>query len=149
MDLVELGVATGARKKLHRNKAVTTFAVGSPRLLSWLDRNVGVVFIAVNWFNDPQLIAKEPYFVSINATTEVDLMGQAASQTMGGHYWSSSGGQADFARGAMYSPGGKALLVLHSTTSNRSTRTFACARLCRGDAPSHRSLERGDFAEYL
>jgi hypothetical protein len=91
-----------------------------------------------NWFNDPQLIAKEPYFVSINATTEVDLMGQAASQTMGGHYWSSSGGQAEFARGAMYSPGGKALLVLHSTTSNRSTSTFACARLCRGDAPSHR-----------
>jgi hypothetical protein len=51
--------------------------------------------------------------VSINATTEVDLMGQAASETIAGRYWSSSGGQADFARGAMYSVGGKAFLVLH------------------------------------
>jgi acyl-CoA hydrolase len=118
MNLVELGVATGARKKQYRHKAVTTFAVGSAKLLSWLDRNVGVIFIAVNWTNDPQIIAKESYFVSINATTEVDLMGQAASETMGGRYWSSSGGQADFARGAMYSPCGKAFLVLHSTTSN-------------------------------
>ncbi len=122
MDLVELGVATGARKKQHRNKAVTTFAVGSPKLLSWLDRNVGVVFMPVSWTNDPQVIAREPHFVSINATTEVDLMGQAASETMGGHYWSSSGGQADFARGAKSSPGGKAFLVLHSTTSKGRSR---------------------------
>src|SRR4029077_12636592 len=53
--------------------------------------------------------------MSINATTEVDLMGQAASETIAGRYWSSSGGQADFARGAMYSDGGKAFLVLRST----------------------------------
>jgi len=39
--------------------------------------------------------------VSINATTEIDLIGQCASETVAGRYWSSSGGQADFARGAM------------------------------------------------
>ena len=50
------------------------------------------------------MIAREECFVSINATTEVDLVGQCASETVGGRYWSSSGGQADFARGAMYSP---------------------------------------------
>jgi acyl-CoA hydrolase len=118
MNLVEAGVATGARKKHHRNKAVTTFADGSPKLLHWLDRNVGVIFLPVNWTNDPRVIGDEPNFVSINATTEVDLMGQAASETMAGRYWSSSGGQADFARGTMYSPGGKGFLVLHSTTSD-------------------------------
>jgi acyl-CoA hydrolase len=32
-----------------------------------------------------------------------------------GTYYSSSGGQADFARGAMYSPGGQGFVVLHST----------------------------------
>jgi acyl-CoA hydrolase len=64
------------------------------------------------------VIGDEPNFVSINATTEVDLMGQAASEAMAGRYWSSSGGQADFARGTMYSPGGKGFLVLHSTTGD-------------------------------
>lgn len=116
MRLVESGAATGTRKRHHRNKHVATFAVGSPQLMRWLDRNAAVSMSAVDWTNDPRIIAEEPNFVSINATTEVDLMGQAASETIAGRYWSSSGGQADFARGAMYSENGKAFLVLHSTT---------------------------------
>ena len=117
MQLVESGAATGTRKRHHRNKHVATFAIGSPELMRWLHRNPAVSMSAVDWTNDPRVIAGEPNFVSINATTEVDLMGQAASETIAGRYWSSSGGQADFARGAMYSENGKAFLVLHSTTS--------------------------------
>jgi acyl-CoA hydrolase len=63
------------------------------------------------------VIALEDCFVSINATTEVDLLGQCASETVAGRYWSSSGGQADFARGAMYSPKGRAFVVLPSTAA--------------------------------
>ncbi|HNM86020.1 MAG TPA: acetyl-CoA hydrolase/transferase C-terminal domain-containing protein [Mycobacterium sp.] len=117
MDLIECGAATGTRKHQHRNKHVATFAVGSRKFLTWLDRNPSVEMMPVDWTNDPRVVAQEPNFVSINATTEVDLMGQAASETIAGRYWSSSGGQADFARGAMYSENGKAFLVLHSTTS--------------------------------
>jgi acyl-CoA hydrolase len=117
MNLVESGAATGARKRHHRNKHVATFAVGSPELLRWLDHNPAVEFLPVDWTNDPRVVAEEPNFMSINATSEVDLMGQAASETIAGKYWSSSGGQADFARGAMYSSGGKGFLVLHSATS--------------------------------
>jgi acyl-CoA hydrolase len=35
---------------------------------------------------------------------------------MAGRPWSGSGGQADFARGAIASPGGEAFVVLHATT---------------------------------
>jgi acyl-CoA hydrolase len=49
---------------------------------------------------------------------------------MAGRYWSSSGGQADFARGAMYSEGGKAFIVLRSTTSKGRSRIRA--RLTEG-----------------
>lgn len=128
MELIEKGVATGALKTQLRNKHVATFCSGTTELMRWLDNNPAVAMMPVDWTNDPRVIAKEPNFVSINATTEVDLMGQAASETIAGKYWSSSGGQADFARGAMYSPGGMAFLVLHSTTSDgrgriRSTLT--------------------------
>jgi acyl-CoA hydrolase len=125
MDLVERGVATGRHKRQHRLKHVATFCVGSPRLMRWLDHNVAVELMPVEWTNDPRTVAREPTFISINATTEVDLMGQAASETIAGRYWSSSGGQADFARGAMYSQGGRAFLVLHSTTSKGRTRIRA------------------------
>ena len=78
--------------------------------------------LPVDWVNDPRVIARERDFVSINATTEVDLYGQCASETIAGRYWSSSGGQADFARGAMYAEGGQAFIVLRSVTSKGRSR---------------------------
>lgn len=60
--------------------------------------------------------------MSINATLSVDFFGQCASETIGGRYYSSSGGQNDFARGAMYSTGGQGFVVLHSTTSGGASR---------------------------
>jgi acyl-CoA hydrolase len=118
IDLVERGVVTGIFKQRRRNKVVATFCLGTRRLYDWIDENPVVEMQAVDWVNDPRVIATEKSFVSVNATTEVDLMGQCASETMAGRYWSSSGGQADFARGAMFSDGGKAFIVLHSTTTD-------------------------------
>jgi acyl-CoA hydrolase len=115
MDLIEAGAVDGSQKRRRRGKAVTTFALGTRELYERLDGNPAVEFLPVDVVNDPRVIAEEPSFVSINATTEVDLVGQCASETVAGRYWSSSGGQADFAKGAMFSPGGKAFVVLPST----------------------------------
>jgi acyl-CoA hydrolase len=117
IQLVETGVVTGTRKVLAPGKVVTTFALGTQALYDFLHENPAVEFLPVDHVNDPRVIAEEPCFVSINATTEVDLVGQCASETVGGRYWSSSGGQADFARGAMYSPNGMAFVVLPSTAA--------------------------------
>ncbi len=117
MDLVESGVVTGTRKSLFPGKVVTTFAFGTKLLYDFLHENSVVEFLPVDYVNDPRVIAEEDRFVSINATTEVDLIGQCASETIGGRYWSSSGGQADFARGAMYSREGRAFVVLPSTAA--------------------------------
>ena len=122
VDLVERGVATGVRKQLRRNKVEATFCLGTQRLYDWLHDNGAVELLPVDLVNDPRRIAREDDFISINATTEVDLYGQCASETIAGRYWSSSGGQADFARGAMYSRGGQAFIVLHSTTSKGRSR---------------------------
>ncbi len=115
VELVELGVVTGVHKTRRPGKVVATFALGSQRLYDFLDGNPAVELLPVDWVNDPRIIAQERHFASINATVEVDLLGQAASETINGRLWSGSGGQADFARGAMYSPGGQGFLVLPST----------------------------------
>jgi acyl-CoA hydrolase len=118
VDLVESGVVNGVRKHLNRTKTVGTFALGTDRLHRFLDDNPALELWPVSYVNDPRVIATEPGFVSINSTLTVDLLGQCASETIAGHYYSSSGGQADFARGAMYSPGGQGFVVLHSTTDD-------------------------------
>ncbi len=118
MDLVERGVVNGVAKQLNRTKTVGTFALGTQRLYDFVDDNTAVEFWPVRYVNDPRIIAQEANFVSINATISVDLIGQCASETVGGSYYSSSGGQADFARGAMYSTGGQGFVVLHSTAKH-------------------------------
>ena len=131
VDLVEAGVVNGVSKRLNRTKTVATFALGTERLHRFLHENTAVELHAVRYVNDPRVIANESHFVSINATLSVDFLGQCASETISGQYYSSSGGQNDFARGAMYSPGGQGFVVLHSTTSNGSTRIVP--RLAPGD----------------
>jgi acyl-CoA hydrolase len=117
IDLVDRGVVTGTRKRLRTGKIVATFALGTRTLYDFLDQNPAVEMLPVDYVNDPRIIGQEHCFMSINATTEVDLVGQCASETVGGRYWSSSGGQADFARGAMFSPHGRGFVVLRSTAA--------------------------------
>lgn len=115
VDLIEAGAVTGVRKRRYRGRAEATFALGSRRLYDFCDHNDVVVFLAVDEVNDPRRIGSEPCFVSVNATLQVDLFGQCASETLGTRYYSGSGGQADFARGAQYSEGGQGFVVLRST----------------------------------
>lgn len=118
--LVEKGVITGTRKRTHRNKMVTTTALGTRRIYDFVADNPGVEFWPVDYTNDPRNIAREDLFTAINATVEVDFLGQCASEGLGSDYWSSSGGQPDFARGALLSEGGQAFIVLHSTAKDES-----------------------------
>jgi acyl-CoA hydrolase len=133
IDLVESGVATGVHKVRRPGKVVATFALGTRRLYDFLDANPAVELLPVDWVNDPRVIAQERGFVSINATVLVDFLGQAASETIGGQYWSGSGGQADFARGAMYAPDGQGFLVLPSTAAH-GTVSRIVPRLPEGEA---------------
>ncbi|CAB4920246.1 unannotated protein [freshwater metagenome] len=121
IDLIDAGVINGTRKVRRRNRHVATFCLGTERLYDFLRENEGIEMLSVEWVNNPATIAQQPDFVAINATTEIDLLGQCASETIAGRYWSSSGGQADFARGAMAAERGQAFIVLHAaTTSGRS-----------------------------
>ncbi|WP_336824632.1 acetyl-CoA hydrolase/transferase C-terminal domain-containing protein [Sporosarcina sp. USHLN248] len=115
VDLVEAGAVDGMRKGTHQGKIVTTFAFGTQRLYDFIHNNPSVEFLPVSVVNDPYEVAKEKNMVSINATTEVDLYGQCASETVAGKYFSSTGGQADFARGVRLAENGKGYICMHST----------------------------------
>jgi acyl-CoA hydrolase len=123
---------TGVAKVINRTKTVATFALGTRRLYDFVHENTACELWPVRYVNDPRVIAQESSFVSINATIAVDLIGQCASETLAGSYYSSSGGQADFARGAMYSPGGQGFIVLRST-AKEGTVSRIVPQLAAGD----------------
>jgi acyl-CoA hydrolase len=131
LDLMESGAVSGTRKVTRPGKVVGTFAMGTQRLYDFLHDNSAVEFLPVDWVNDPRVIGREHCFVSINGTIEVDLLGQCNSEMIAGHFYSGSGGQADFARGAMYSEEGMGFVVVHSTTKDESISRIV-TRLCDG-----------------
>jgi acyl-CoA hydrolase len=128
---MESGALTGIRKLTRTGKVAATFALGSQRLYDFLNDNSAVELLPVDWVNDPRIIGRERCFVSINATIEVDLLGQCNSEMIAGRYYSGSGGQVDFARGAMYSEEGLGFVVVPSTTSDGQTSRIV-PQLCPG-----------------
>jgi acyl-CoA hydrolase len=122
LELVEAGVITGARKRIDRGQMVCTFAGGSQRLYAFAHRNPAVQACAVDYTNAPSVIARNDDVIAINSTTQIDLQGQAASESAGHRHISGTGGQVDFVRGAYMSRGGKAFLCLPSTHEKKGER---------------------------
>ena len=76
----------------------------------------------VDYTNQPHMIMQNDRAVSINNTTQIDLQGQAASETDGHRHISGTGGQLQFVRGAYASKGGKSFICLSSTYDKRGER---------------------------
>jgi acyl-CoA hydrolase len=117
-ELMQQGVVTGLEKKTHVGKVVASFAFGSEKLYRFMHENKDIEMLSVNYVNDPRNIAREDNMIAINATTEVDFYGQCASETVAGKYYSSTGGQADFALGSQFAKNGKGFICMHSTAKN-------------------------------
>lgn len=122
VSLYDAGLITGARKTIDRGAAAFTFAAGSRRQYEAITRNPHFRSYPVDYTNLPHNIAKNDNVVSINNTTQMDLQGQAASESDGHRHISGTGGQLQFVRGAYASKGGKTFLCLSSTFDKRGDR---------------------------
>jgi len=118
MSLVEAGVVTNRRKNYHPGKMLATFALGSKKLYEFMHRNPALEMHPVEYTNDPYLAGKNDNLHAINATMQIDFLGQCGSESLGPIPYSGTGGQADFVRAANRSNGGKAFIVLPSTAKD-------------------------------
>jgi 4-hydroxybutyrate CoA-transferase len=117
VDLVDAGVITCTRKNYNPGKMVATFFMGTEKLYKFVHNNPMVQMYPVHITNNPANIAQNDNMVSVNSTLQVDLTGQAASESIGYKQFSGTGGQADFIRGASWSKGGRSILAFHSVAS--------------------------------
>lgn len=120
IDLIECGAVDNSQKGLLNGYSVCSFTMGSQRLYDYIDNNPSVLFKSCTFTNDPYTIGLNNKFVSVNATLEVDLTGQCASETVGHKHWSGTGGQSETVQGAQMSPGGKSIIAMHSTFTTKN-----------------------------
>lgn len=117
IELIEKDVINNKMKKIHPNKTVTSFAVGTKKLYDYLNDNPSFAFLDIDYVNDPHVIRRNPKVVAINSAIEVDITGQVCADSIGEMQYSGIGGQMDFMRGAALSEGGKPIIALTSRTT--------------------------------
>jgi butyryl-CoA:acetate CoA-transferase len=120
VDLYNEGKITGNFKTIDRFKMVYTFAMGTNKLYEFLHNNPTCASYPVNYTNDPRIIGVNSKVVAINNAVEIDLFSQVCSESAGTAQISGTGGQFDFIFGAFYSKGGKGIIGLSSTFTDKA-----------------------------
>ncbi len=116
IPLIESGVVDNSRKRKHRGKVVSSFAVGSRSMYDFIDDNPIFTFLEASYVNDTAVIRQNPKVTAINSAIEIDITGQVCADSIGTYHFSGVGGQMDFIRGASLSEGGKPIIALPSVT---------------------------------
>ena len=119
VDLYNEGKITGNQKTIDRFKMAYTFAMGTRKLYDFLHNNPACASYPVNYTNDPRIIGVNSKVVAINNAIEIDLFSQVCSESAGIAQISGTGGQFDFIFGAFYSRGGKGIIGISSTFTDK------------------------------
>jgi len=116
VDLVEQGVVTNAYKSRDAGKTVTGGLFGTRRLRDFAARGDVLDMRNAEYTHNLAVSATLSHFHTINSVIEIDVTGQANAEVAGGRYLGAVGGQVDFVRAGVLSPGGRSILAFPSTT---------------------------------
>ncbi len=122
IPLLESGIVNNSNKRIHPNRTVSSFLVGTRKLYDFVDDNPNVALLDCAYVNDTAVIRRNPKVTAINSAIEVDLTGQICADSIGVKQYSGVGGQMDFIRGASLSEGGKPIIALPSVTRKGISR---------------------------
>ena len=114
MDLIQSGAVTNRRKDTYRGKSLTSYALGTPQLMQWLDKNPLVEFQRVDKVFNPLIIGRNSKFVTVVAARKVDLYGRIGLYTGKGNVATGPAEVMDFLSGAELSEGGRSIFALTS-----------------------------------
>jgi 4-hydroxybutyrate CoA-transferase len=148
IPLLENGVVTNAKKKVHMGRTVASFVTGTRKVFDFVDDNQTVEMHPCDRTNDTALIAKNDRVVAINSAIEIDLSGQVCADSIGHRIYSGIGGQMDFIRGAARSAGGKAIIALPSTAADGGLSRIVVALKAGAGVVTTRGHVRWVVTEY-
>ena len=146
-ELVGAGIITNAQKPIDAGKCVTATLIGSQKLYRWAHENDRLEVRSPRYTHDIAVHAQIPNLVGVNSALEVDLTGQVNSETVGRRHVGVIGGQSDFMRGALRSPGGRNIIVMEAT-ARQGTISRISAKLSDGVVTATRANADFVVTEY-
>lgn len=132
LALIKAGVVDGSMKGLDKGKHVASFLLGSQEVYNFIHDNPSVLMKDIKYTNDPWIIAQNPNTMAINSAVEVDFTGQICADSIGTRFYSGTGGQLDFVRGATMSEGGKSITAFASRSKKGEAKIVPMLRCGAG-----------------
>ena len=136
MDLVKSGAVTNRHKAIFRGKSLTSYAFGTPELMTWLNRNPLVEFQGIDKVFNPAQIGQNPRFAAVMPARKVDISGQVALHFGKGTVTAGPGDVVDLFHGAGLSTGGMTIFALPSRNRNQEPNV----RISIDDYPNQFSI---------
>lgn len=122
VDLVNKGVVTGKYKNVHREKVVGSALVALSREeQAKIDGHPAFELYDFGYTDDLRRLIQVERFVTVNNALIVDLTGQVSGEALDHRMYTGVGGQTVFMIAGAYSPGGKSVSVLPSSSVPTST----------------------------
>lgn len=132
MDLVNSGAVTNRYKTIFPGKTLASYAMGTQKLLNWLDGNPLVEFQGIDKVFNPMRIGKNRRFVAIVNIRKIDLTGDIALHVGKGNVATDTAEVIDFINGAEISADGYSIFALPS----RNLKGEANIRISLDDIPN-------------
>lgn len=122
VDLVKRGVVTGKYKNLHRYKVVGSALVAMPpEEVAAINENPVFELYDFGYTDDLRRLIQVENFVTVNNALVIDLTGQVSAESLGHRIYTGVGGQTVFMIAGAYSPGGKSVSVVPSSSIPTAT----------------------------
>lgn len=119
MHMMESGKMNNKKKAQDRGRTAYTFAIGTKEMYDWMHQNTALASYNVEYVNDPINLSRIDNLISINQALQVDLYTQVSAESSGFKHISGNGGMLDFVLGSFYSHGGRSLICLPSTHTDK------------------------------
>lgn len=116
VDCVEKGLVERSLVPPGEAKIVVTEILGTKKIFDFVHENPLVEGRPINKIINSRIVGQIEKFISLLGAIEVDLTGQVNAETVNGRQISAIGGSFDFLQGALFSPQGKSIIALTSTT---------------------------------
>jgi acyl-CoA hydrolase len=141
MDLVKSGAVTNYNKAVFRGKSVASYALGTPKLMAWLDHNPLVEFQGIEQVFNATQLGRNPNFVVVEHARQVDLLGRVVFSAGKGDIISGPGQAADLFTGAEISRGGRSIIGLPSRNAKGEPNIVVMLRNLRNQLHMRESID--------
>ncbi|MBN1533444.1 MAG: GNAT family N-acetyltransferase [Spirochaetes bacterium] len=121
IDLIESGAIAVERGMRNLNPVTTSYCYGSRRLYDYVDRNPMFEFLPLLRITYPSSMQRIRRLVSVMYVKKIDLSGESVVFPSGDNLLSGYESKLNFAVGAAFSRGGKAIVALRSMDQDGSS----------------------------